>query len=103
MNERIVEIGSCGLQILEAGEGPALIFVHGLTFDHHMWAAQVAALQDRFRVITLDLRGHGETRWNAGEVTIGDLADDIAHLLDALGLENAAYCGLSIGGMVGRW
>jgi 3-oxoadipate enol-lactonase len=64
-----------------------------------MWEPQVPALAERFRVVTYDTRGHGESPAPAGEYTIDDLTDDVVALLDRLGVERAHVAGLSLGGM----
>ena len=86
-----------------AGSGPTLVLVHGAFVDHRMWEPQVEAFAKRFRVITYDLRGHGQT----GPSTVGIytyelLADDLRALLDALDVDQAVVCGLSLGGMVAQ-
>ncbi len=65
--------------------------------------AQAAALAERFRVVRFDHRGHGGSPVVPGPYTIADLGRDVLALLDALGVEHASYCGLSIGGMAGMW
>jgi pimeloyl-ACP methyl ester carboxylesterase len=65
-----------------------------------MWAPQVAALRDRYRVIVPDLRGYGESPVVPGVVTMAELAADIRGLLGRLGVESAALAGLSMGGLV---
>jgi len=81
------------------GDGPAIVFSHGLLMDHEMFAPQVAALSDRYRCISWDERGHGKT---AGETlppfSYYDSADDLAALLDHLGVEKAVLAGMSQGG-----
>lgn len=83
------------------GEGPAIVFSHGLMMDHEMFAPQVEALRDRYRCITWDERGHGLT---AGDqlppFTYYDSADDLAALLDHLGIEQAVLVGMSQGGFL---
>jgi pimeloyl-ACP methyl ester carboxylesterase len=83
----------------DAGDGPAVVLIHGHPFDRTMWAGTVAALRDEFRVIAPDLRGYGATPAVA-RVTLRELADDVEALLDALGVERSAVVGLSMGGLV---
>jgi 3-oxoadipate enol-lactonase len=68
-----------------------------------MWDAQAGPLAERFRVVRYDHRGHGGSPVPPGPYTIAELGGDVLALLDALGVERASYCGLSIGGMVGIW
>ncbi|HEX4933058.1 MAG TPA: alpha/beta fold hydrolase, partial [Gemmatimonadaceae bacterium] len=83
----------------DAGQGDPIVFIHG--FPHHrgLWAAQVGALLDRARCIALDLRGFGESTV-APPYSVDRYADDVAVLLDALKVERAVICGLSMGGYV---
>src|SRR4051812_15267813 len=64
-----------------------------------MWDPQVPVLAERFRVVTYDTRGHGDSPAPAGQYSIDDLADDVVALLDRLGVERAHVAGLSLGGM----
>jgi 3-oxoadipate enol-lactonase len=82
---------------------PAVIFSHSLGCDHTQWDPQSAALASRFRVLRYDLRGHGATEVAPGDATIELLARDVLALADALGIQRFAFCGLSIGGMIGQW
>jgi pimeloyl-ACP methyl ester carboxylesterase len=100
MIERKIDLGRCRMHVREAGRGPPVVLLHGLTFDSEMWNAQIDALSARYRVLAPDLRGHGLTEWQASTVTLHDLAGDVAHLLDRLNIENVACAGLSLGGMV---
>ena len=85
------------------GNGPALVFVHGGFVDRTMWRPQVGAFAGRYRVVAHDLRGHGRTGPTAApRYTAGLLADDLRGLLDHLGVERAAVCGLSLGGMIAQ-
>lgn len=82
------------------GEGPVLLLLHAFPFDRRMWSEEVARLSTGRRVIAVDLRGCGQSPlW--GEPTVDDFADDVAALLDALGIPMATVCGLSMGGYVG--
>ena len=79
------------------GEGKeTVIFLHNLMTDGEVWAAQIARLRDRFRVVSIDARGHGKSTARV-PFTIRDLADDISAVLDSLALERAVLVGLSIG------
>jgi pimeloyl-ACP methyl ester carboxylesterase len=79
------------------GSGPAVVFSHGLLMNHTMFAPQVAALRDAYRVITWDERGHGEAE-HEGTWTYWDSADDLIALLDHLGIDQAVLAGMSQGG-----
>ena len=84
----------------DAGAGPVVVLIHGHPFNRGMWAPQLAALRDRFRVIAPDLRGFGESPVTPGTVPMAQLAADVSHLLDGKGIASAALAGLSMGGLV---
>lgn len=89
------------LAYVERGAGAPVVLVHGFPLDHSMWDAQIEALALRWRVIAPDLRGFGQSGVTPGTVTMADVADDLAGLLDALGAAGpAVVCGLSMGGYV---
>lgn len=82
------------------GAGPAVLLSHGYSATSQMWKGQVDALTDRYRVITWDMRGHGETDSpeDQGEYSEAKTVDDMAAILRHLGLETAVIGGLSLGG-----
>lgn len=82
---------------------PVLMLSHSLGQDHTMWDAQAADLLPHFRVLRYDLRGHGASEVTPGDYRIDQLAADALALTDALGIERFAFCGLSLGGMIGQW
>jgi 3-oxoadipate enol-lactonase/4-carboxymuconolactone decarboxylase len=85
---------------------PLLVLVHSLGADHGMWDPQMPALLSRFQVLRLDLRGHGASDVPAGDYTIAQLACDVLAAVDAATFGTGcrfAYCGLSLGGMIGQW
>jgi len=86
-----------------SAEKPLLVLVHALGTDHGMWDPQMAALLSQFRVLRVDLRGHGASDAPAGDYTIAQLAGDVLAAVDAAGRDRFAYCGLSLGGMIGQW
>lgn len=78
----------------------ALLLVHGFPLDHGMWAAQLRGLSDQVRVIAPDLRGCGRSAAAAGLLSMEQHADDLAALLDHLGIGRAVVAGLSMGGYI---
>ena len=82
--------------------GPPLLLVHGLMITGEMFEPVVEPLARRHHVIVPDLRGHGRSRGLPPPYTVRQLAADLAHLLDHLGLESAAVLGYSHGGAVAQ-
>ncbi|NEK84987.1 3-oxoadipate enol-lactonase [Blastococcus saxobsidens] len=82
-------------------EAPVVVLSNSLGATRAMWDPQVPALAQRFRVVTYDGRGHGESPAPAGPYTIDDLVDDVLGVLDRIGAERAHVAGVSLGGMVG--
>lgn len=96
-----VAVGSDTWQVEDVGEGPVLLLVHGFPLDHTMWRHQIAQLQKSHRVLAPDLRGFGGSVVTSGTVTMETFADDLAKILDQLGVnESVTLCGLSMGGYV---
>ncbi|HEX8292922.1 MAG TPA: alpha/beta fold hydrolase [Pyrinomonadaceae bacterium] len=79
--------------------GDPLVLLHGFPFDRSMWRGQLEALGGEFRVVAPDLRGFGETTFADG-MTMESMAEDVAALLDELGLVRVVLGGLSMGGYV---
>jgi 3-oxoadipate enol-lactonase len=89
------------LWYLERGAGLPLLLVHGFPLDHTMWAGQVDELPAHCRVIAPDLRGFGRSPAGGETVSMEHFADDLAALLDGLGItEPVVLCGLSMGGYI---
>jgi 3-oxoadipate enol-lactonase len=86
-----------------AAGAPVVVLSNSLGTNFSMWDAQVPALEKEFRVLRYDTRGHGQTTVTPGPYTIEQLARDVVRLLDALRLDRAHFCGLSMGGMIGMW
>ena len=84
-------------------ERPVVMLVHSLGVDHGQWDAQTVDLLPHYRVLRYDLRGHGGSATTPGDYTIEMLGKDALALADALGIRKFAFCGLSIGGMIGQW
>lgn len=91
-----------GLEIAyeRVGEGPPLVFVHGAGDDARIWWPQLAALADEFTVVAWDEPGAGRSSDVPGDFALGDYANCLAALIDALALGPAHVAGLSWGGTV---
>jgi 3-oxoadipate enol-lactonase len=83
-------------------DAPAVAFSNSIGTTLEMWDRQIPALTSRYRCLRYDTRGHGRSPTVDESVAIEDLADDLAGLLDALGLEEAHIVGLSLGGMTAQ-
>lgn len=97
-------------QIAYALEGPSgapvLVLSNSLGTTMSMWQAQATALSRRFRVLRYDTRGHGASGGGNAAVdgyTLDQLGGDVLRLLDALDIERAHFCGISMGGLTGLW
>ena len=86
-----------------APEKPLLVLAHSLGVDHGLWDPQMPALLRYLQVLRVDLRGHGASDSPAGDYTIEQLGRDVIAAIDSTGRERFAYCGLSLGGMIGQW
>lgn len=84
------------------GANEAVLLVHAIGCDHRMWDPVAAALEARFRVVRIDVRGHGRSPVTPGPYSLEQLAEDAVAALDARGIERAHCVGLSMGGMIGQ-
>jgi 3-oxoadipate enol-lactonase len=84
----------------DVGVGPAVVLIHGYPFNRSLWTEQTDALTSRCRVVTPDLRGFGESEASEGPATMNLMAEDVAKLMDHLGIDQAVIGGLSMGGYV---
>ena len=82
------------------GSGPALVFLHGLSFDSRMWEAQYEYFEDEYMVLGLDFRGHGFSDAPDIRYSFNTFISDINGLLNALHIHTAVFVGLSLGGAV---
>ena len=81
-------------------QAPPVLLLHSLGTTLQMWDPQAAALAKHYRVIRMDMRGHGLTEAPAGPYTMAMLAQDALGLLDSLGIAEAHVGGVSIGGRI---
>jgi pimeloyl-ACP methyl ester carboxylesterase len=88
------------IHLIERGDGRPILLVHGITISSEVWAPQMHLLADHYRVVAMDLRGHG--RSTVGEEGVGRrvAASDIANVIKSLNLEGLVIVGHSMGGMI---
>ena len=103
MNESYVELNKIKISYEIHGEGYPLILLHGFAMYKEFWKWNVKELSKEFRVITLDIRGCGETDHPAESYSMEELADDIRALLDYLNLDKTHLGGHSFGGMIAQY
>ena len=94
-------VNGIDIHYIERGEGLPLLLVHGFQNSHFTFTPLIDWLSERFRVLAIDLRGHGDSDKLRGPYTIQTFADDVLGFLDALGIERADYLGQSMGGRTG--
>ncbi len=97
--EHRVTVNGVSLAVEIRGDGPAVLFVHGYPLDRTIWRAQMDGLEG-YRRIAPDLRGMGQSDAPDLGYGMGIYADDLAALLDRLGVDEVVLCGLSMGGYV---
>lgn len=82
-------------------DAPVIIFIHGFPLNKSMWNKQLTALKQQYRVIAYDVRGHGESEsGDASVFSIENFAHDLVYFMDALKIDRASLCGLSMGGYI---
>ena len=98
----IAKVDSIELYYEEHGSGDPLLLIMGLAADSMAWLFQVPEFSKHYRTIVFDNRGVGRSSKPAGPYSIGQMADDTAGLLDALGIDRAHVVGVSMGGMIAQ-
>lgn len=96
-----------GVQLHYRIDGPAgapwLVLCNSLGCTLAMWDAQVPAFAEQLRVLRYDRRGHGQSSVPPGPYTVANFGRDVLALMEHLEIEQAAFCGLSLGGITGQW
>jgi 3-oxoadipate enol-lactonase len=100
-------INSVDIAYDDHGAGTPILFLHAFPLNKNMWAGQISALLGQgngtpcpYRLVALDWRGFGESSLANDISTMELLADDVAGLMDTLGMQRAIICGLSMGGYI---
>ena len=102
---RILTTRNGDFRIAEAGpaDAPVLLLSNSLGTPLEMWAPQAAAFAASHRVVRYDTRGHGGSPVTPGPYRFAQLGDDVLALMDALAIERALFCGISMGGHTALW
>ena len=100
MEQHRIRIHGHEIAYLTAGEGPAVVLIHGMAGSSAMWQHVVPGLAEHYRVIAPDLLGHGDSDKPRADYTLGAFASDLRDLLNALGVSSATIVGQSFGGGV---
>ena len=90
-------------QVEGPSDAPALLFINSIGTTGELWGRQVPAFAGAYRIIRYDARGHGRSSVPAGDYTIAQLGGDALAILDALGINTANVCGISLGGLTAQW
>src|SRR5579859_1572938 len=99
---KTIRAGRYDIACDDVGRGFPLLLIHGLAGDRHAWDSQVAAWRERYRVITADNRGAGQSTQLDERVTTKELALDMIAVMDALGIDKAHIVGRSMGGAMAQ-
>jgi 3-oxoadipate enol-lactonase len=94
------QLNGLDIAYTDQGKGTAILFIHGYPLNKAMWEPQVKDLSATFRVIAVDLRGHGESSAPLWFSTMEMFADDLRALLDHLSIRKVVIAGFSMGGYV---
>lgn len=110
LSHRLSLLGPRGntLSVIAAGNGPALMLLHGFPLDHRLWLKQLDHLSDTYHVIAPEFRGFGNSTLDEPNYTLSDLADDVEYIRTHLTNDRDSQtpdkqfvlCGLSMGGYV---
>lgn len=95
-----VTVNNFVINYREAGQGEALVLLHGLGSTWRDWVAQIPVFAKKYRVIAPDLRAHGETSIPKNEFGIAYMSNDLKRFLEALKITKASLVGFSMGGAV---
>lgn len=95
--------GDFRIDLQGPADAPVLMLSNSLGTTLEMWDAQAAALRSEFRVLRYDTRGHGASVCSSGPYSFDQLGRDVLAILDALQVQQAHFCGISMGGLTGLW
>jgi long-chain acyl-CoA synthetase len=98
----MVNVNGANLSVEERGRGEeAMVFAHGVLLNRRIFDQQMAALQDRYRCVSFDFRGHGRSEVPDDGYAVDALAEDAAFLIRSMGCDPCHFVGHSLGAFVG--
>jgi 3-oxoadipate enol-lactonase len=87
------------LSYVDVGSGLPIVLIHGLFLDHTAFEDQIEVLADRYRIIAIDIHGHGASSELDRSMSLDEMAEDYFDLVQQLGIQQAIWGGVSLGGM----
>ena len=97
-----MDLKASDIQLHRTGRGPAIVLLHCLGVDHHIWDETTAALSDTHEVIRYDFPGHGDSPVPTSGYAIEDLSAQLRGALDAAGIDKVSLAGISLGGLMAQ-
>ena len=95
-----LQVNNINLNYEIKGQGPSILFIHGLGSSHRDWEEQVSYFSKDYQTVAFDVRGHGQSDKPTGPYSIKLFSDDTAELIKSLDLSPAHIVGISMGGMI---
>jgi len=95
-----IVINKIKINYQDCGDGIPIVFIHGFPLNQSIWQTQIEGLSEQARIITLDLRGFGDSQATQEEYSMDLLANDLAYFLDSINVVAPIFAGLSMGGYV---
>jgi 3-oxoadipate enol-lactonase len=92
------ELDGWGYAYDDEGSGPPIVMLHGILMNRSMWDAQIEAFRGSHRVVAIDAPGHGGSAGADVGIDFWQWAGRVSGVLDQLGIEQAIWCGQSMGG-----
>ncbi len=104
MQNHILERDGCPIHYWTGGlkDGPWVVLTHGMTMDHRLFERQMSVLLEKNRVLVWDVRGHGLSRPIGDDFSIRIATDDLVAILDEVGIGQAVFMGISMGGFISQ-
>jgi 3-oxoadipate enol-lactonase len=87
------------LSYMDVGQGIPIILIHGMFLDHTAFEQQIKDFADQARIVAIDIHGHGSSSILSHPISLDEMAEDYLDLVQQIGIQQAIWCGVSLGGM----